>query len=74
MAKKVVLVGHCGADSAYLRIAVNSVAKGSTVVTAHDNAELTKHINEGADLVLLNRQLDYGYETEEGVELVRSLR
>ena len=26
MAKKVVLVGHCGADSTYLRIAINSAA------------------------------------------------
>lgn len=74
MAKKVVLVGHCGADSAYLRIAVSSAAKGSTVVSAHDDASLTQFIEQGADLVLLNRQLDYGFASEEGVELIRILR
>ena len=26
------------------------------------------------DLVLLNRQLDYGFETDEGVELIKRLR
>jgi DNA-binding NarL/FixJ family response regulator len=74
MAKKVVLVGHCGADSAYLRIAVSSAAKGSTVVSAHDDASLNQLIEDGVDLVLLNRQLEYGFASEEGVELVRTLR
>jgi len=74
MAKKVVLVGHCGADSAYMRIAVNSASKDATVATAHDDASLNKLIEEGAELILLNRQLDYGFSTEEGVELIKSLR
>jgi hypothetical protein len=74
MAKKVVLVGHCGADSAYLRIAVSSAAKGSTVVSAHDDASLNQLIEDGVDLVLLNRQLEYGFASEEGVELIRTLR
>lgn len=74
MPKKVVLVGHCGADSAYLRIAVSGAAKEVSVLTAHDESELNKYISEGVDLVLLNRQLDYGFQTEEGVELIRDLR
>lgn len=74
MPKKVVLVGHCGADSAYLRIAVSGAAKEVSVLTAHDESALSKYISEGVDLVLLNRQLDYGFQTEEGVELIRDLR
>lgn len=74
MPKKVVLVGHCGADSAYLRIAVSGAAKEVSVLTAHDESALNKYISEGVDLVLLNRQLDYGFQTEEGVELIRDLR
>ena len=74
MAKKIVLVGHCGADSAYLRIAVGSAAKDATIVAADDSSDLNRALQDGADLVLVNRQLDYGFPTEEGVELIRSLR
>jgi DNA-binding NarL/FixJ family response regulator len=74
MSKKVVLVGHCGADSTYLRIAVNSAAKGVSVVTAHDEASLRQLLADGVDLVLLNRTLDYGFTTEEGAELAAQLR
>lgn len=74
MPKKVALVGHCGADSAYLRIAVSGAAKDVSVLTAQDESSLNKYISDGVDLVLLNRQLDYGFSTEEGVELIRDLR
>lgn len=74
MAKKVVLVGHCGADSAYLRIAVGNVQKGISVIAADDQDSLKKALAEGADLLLLNRRLDWGFHTDEGIELIRSLR
>lgn len=74
MAKRVVLVGHCGADTAYLRIAVNGALKGASVVGVDDEASLNQQIAEGADLLLLNRQLDWGFKTDEGVELIRALR
>jgi hypothetical protein len=74
MSKKVVLVGHCGADSTYLRIAVNSAARDVSVVTAQDDASLRQLLADGVDLVLLNRTLDYGFATEEGAELVAQLR
>lgn len=74
MAKKVVLVGHCGADSAYLRIAVSGAAKEVSVLTAQDESSLNRYLSDGVDLVLLNRQLDYGFGTEEGVDLIRDLR
>ena len=75
-AKKVVLVGHCGPDSSYLRIAVSGAAKQSQVqvLMADDQSELNKLLADGVDLLLLNRQLDWGFEAETGVELMQSLR
>ena len=72
--KRVALVGHCGADNAYLRMAVSGAMKGLSVVSADDDAELRRVLDDGASLVLVNRVLDYGFGTEEGVELIRMLR
>lgn len=74
MASKVVLVGHCGPDSSFLKLAVNRALPGSTVLSADDADTLSKQIEQGAELLLLNRVLDYGFETDEGVELIRQLR
>jgi CheY-like chemotaxis protein len=74
MPKKVALVGHCGPDSSYLRMAVTRAVKDVQVVFADDQHTLNKLIESGLDLVLLNRQLDYGFETDEGVELIKRLR
>ena len=75
MAKKVVLVGHCGPDSSYLRMAVSKAYRDAQVSLADDDSDLKKLLNDGtADLLLLNRQLDWGFATESGVELIRQLR
>jgi hypothetical protein len=74
MAKKVALVGHCGPDSSYLRIAVSRVARDVHVVMADDTRELTQVLSDGVDLLLLNRQLDYGFDDHEGVAVIRKLR
>ena len=74
MSKKVVLVGHCGADMSYLRMAVTSALRGATVLAADDSTELDALIAEGADLLLLNRELGWGFEQTEGVDVIRSLR
>jgi len=74
MAKKVALVGHCGPDSSYLRITVSRVAKDVHVVMADDTRELTQVLSDGVDLLLLNRQLDYGFDDHEGVAVIRKLR
>jgi CheY-like chemotaxis protein len=73
--KKVVLVGHCGADSSYLRIAVSSAgAAGVSIVAADDQDALVAALQTGADLVLINRVLDWGFDSEEGVALIARLR
>ena|SRR5687768_3946641 len=74
MPKRVALVGHCGPDASYLRLAVARAVKDAQIVFADDQHALNKLIEAGVDLVLFNRQLDYGFETDEGVELIKRLR
>jgi CheY-like chemotaxis protein len=74
MSKKVVLVGHCGPDSSFLRIAVSRVGKDVQVLSADDGKELNRVLEAGVDLLLLNRQLDYGFDDDEGIAVIRKLR
>ena len=74
MPKKVVLVGHCGPDSSYLKMAVQRSLPDAVVMSADDDEDLKKLIGGGADLLLLNRQLDYGFAIESGVQLIEQLR
>jgi two-component system, chemotaxis family, chemotaxis protein CheY len=74
MSKKVVLIGHCGPDTSYLRMAVKSALGDVTILAADDDSELRKLLAAGADLVLVNRQLDYGFASESGVDLITQLR
>jgi hypothetical protein len=74
MAKKVALVGHCGPDSSFLRIAVSRVGRDVHVVAADDAKELKHVLDAGVDLQLLNRQLDFGSDDFEGIDVIRKLR
>ena len=75
MSKKVVLVGHCGPDSSYLRMAVSRASKGISVLSADDQDDLSKVLTKDTpDLLLLNRELPYGFEETFGVDLIRALR
>ena len=72
--KKVVLVGHCGPDSSYLRMAVQRAGRDVVVSMADDDKHLNEILDTGADLLLINRTLDYGFEDESGVALIGKLR
>ena len=75
MLKKVLLVGHCGPDSAYLRQSVRKAVQDVEILSADDGRELTKTLEAGpVDLVLFNRELGYGYDPDTGVEAIRALR
>jgi DNA-binding NarL/FixJ family response regulator len=74
MTKRVVLVGHCGPDSSYLRMAVAAADKSIQVVTADDSEHLVKILQTHPDLLLLNRELSWGFAESEGVDLIRHLR
>jgi CheY-like chemotaxis protein len=74
MSKRVALVGHCGPDASYLRLAVSRAVKDAQILFADDQHTLKKLVDGGVDLILFNRQLDYGFETDEGVEMIKRLR
>ncbi len=71
MSKIILLVGHCGPDSSYLRSAVRSADRDAQILAADDQAELAGALAKGVDLALLNRDLGYGFEPEMGVEQIR---
>ena len=73
MSKKIVLVGHCGPDCSFLRMAVSSADRSIKVLMADDADELNQHLQQGVDLLLLNRELGWGFDQTEGVEIVRQL-
>ena len=75
MAKKVVLVGHCGPDSSYLRMAVKKAEPSAEIAMADDPQELTKSLAKGdVDLILFNRELGYGWDKPMGVDVIRQLK
>ena len=74
MGKKVVLVGHCGPDSSFLRVTVSKAEAGITVSMADDSQELKAALDGGADLLLLNRELGYGFDQAMGVDVIRQFR
>ena len=75
MSKKIALVGHCGPDSSYLRMTVKkALGVEAAIVMADDDAELSRALTDGVDLVLFNRELGYGFSQTHGVELIRQLR
>ncbi len=74
MSKKIALVGHCGPDSSYLRMAVSSADRSAQILSADDSGELSKVLEQGVDLLLLNREMPYGFDDAEGVGLIRKLR
>jgi len=74
MPKKVVLVGHCGPDSSYLRMSVQKALQDVVITMADDDSDLQKLIAAGVDLLLVNRTLDYGFASEGGAELIKHLR
>src|SRR5947209_980055 len=74
MSKKVILVGHCGPDSSYLRMAVSRAQRDARVTIVEDEAELEQVICDGVDLLLFNRLLDWGFEEPDGATAIRKLR
>jgi two-component system chemotaxis response regulator CheY len=73
--KKILLVGHCGPDSSFLRLTIKKAAKEAEILSADDGAGLTKILETtDVDLVLFNRELGYGFEPDMGVEMIRVLR
>ena len=74
MSKKVLLVGHCGPDSSYLRSTIKKSLGDVDILAADDSEELSRALHSQAiDLILFNRELGYGFDPDEGVEVIRIL-
>jgi len=71
--KKVALVGHCGPDSSYLKMTVSSIDRDVQVVAADDDDSLRRILSAGANLLLFNRVLDFGFDEKEGIAMIRNL-
>lgn len=74
MPKKAVLIGHCGPDSSFLRMAVSQARRDAQVLSAATDEDLRRLLHEGVDLLLVNRVLEDGFPETEGVELIRRVR
>ena len=72
--KIIALVGHCGPDNSYLRMVISSADQDAEVLSADDEAELNHLLQGPVDLVLLNRELGWGFNDMMGVDLIRHLR
>ena len=69
----IVLVGHCGFDAPRLEREIGRCCPSFEVLAINSDEELDEIVEREPDLLLVNRQLPYGFETEEGVELISEL-
>ena len=74
MSQRIVLVGHCGVDAPRLEAEVSKILPRADVISVNSEEQLAEVCDEGADLLLINRQLPYGFESEEGVELMQEIQ
>ena len=72
--KKVALVGHCGPDSSFLRITVRKAHPEVDVIMVDDDRDLQRALADGVELLLLNRELSWGFHDTLGVDLIKRLK
>lgn len=73
MSKRIALVGHCGPDSYMLRSAVKYAVPGAEVLMVTDQDTLNDLLENGVDLLLVNRMLDGLFDAGGGIELIANL-
>jgi DNA-binding NarL/FixJ family response regulator len=74
MGARIVLVGHCGVDAPRLEAAVSRICPRADVISVNSEEQLQDICEDGADLLLINRQLPFGFEAEEGVDLIHEIQ
>ena len=72
--KTVALVGHCGPDSSFLRMAVSGAAPGAKVLMADSEKELDDVLGQSPDLLLFNRVMEVGFAEREGINLMKRVK
>jgi len=70
--KRIVLVGHCGFDSSQLESFVRRTAGGVDVISAGGQKDVEAHASPES-LLLINRQLGWGFDAKSGVDLISRL-
>jgi hypothetical protein len=71
MSQRIALVGHCEVDGPRLKRDISAGLPGTEVVRINTMGDLERTLEEGVDLLLVNRE-PVGFE-EEGVELIREV-
>ena len=55
-------------------MAVSSADRSIKVLAADDSSELSRVLADGVDLLLLNREMPYGFDAGLGVDMIPALR
>ena len=72
MPKRILLVGHCGVDGPRMQTEIAGFMDEADVLRINSDADLRRAVDEGADLLLINRE-PLGFEPKLGTDLVREL-
>lgn len=72
MSKRILLVGHCGVDGPRMQSAIGSFLNDADVLRINSAADLKRAVDEGAELLLVNRE-PLGFEPTPGVDLIREI-
>jgi hypothetical protein len=71
---KIALVGHCGVDGPRIEAQIRSIIDAADVCSCNDANALNRVCGEGVDLLLFNRELGFGFDDEQGVDLMAEVR
>ena len=71
---KIALVGHCGIDGPRIQAQITQILDNADVAMANDPDALDAVVGKGVDLLLFNRELGFGFEDEQGVDVMAELR
>jgi hypothetical protein len=55
-------------------MSVKAALGAAEIASADDRTELQAELEKGADLILFNREVGYGFEPSTGVDLIRELK
>jgi DNA-binding NarL/FixJ family response regulator len=53
---------------------MKAAGKDAQILMADDDSELKHALEQGADLILLNRELGYGFQDKMGVDAIKRLK
>lgn len=71
---RILLIGHCGPDATYLRMAVKDALGQVSLASADDTKSMEHALEQGVDLILLNRDLGMDFTPDSGVDMIRNLK